>query len=84
MAGTAVTIRQQYVDGGQVDRMRLSINALVADVELLRARLHAVCGKLDADAGVTDTNYAAGTYSSTSSVSAASVLTGYTISTFDG
>lgn len=84
MAGTTVTIRQENPDGSQVEKMRAVINLLVADVELLRARLSAVCTKLDADAGVTDTNYTAGTYSSTSAVSSAAVLTGYTINTYDG
>jgi hypothetical protein len=49
-------------------------NQMIDDIELLRARLDAICGKLDADAGVTDTNYQAGTYSSTSRVQAAQLL----------
>lgn len=84
MAGTAITIRQENPDGSQVEKMRAVINLLVADLELLRARFNAVCVKLDADAGVTDTNYTAGTFSSTSAISAASVLLGYTIGTYDG
>jgi hypothetical protein len=37
MAGTAVSIRQQYGDNTQVDRQRLSLNAIVADLEVIRS-----------------------------------------------
>lgn len=84
MAGTAVTIRQEFPDGSQAERLRLAHNLLVDDIELLRARVNALCLKLDADAGVTDTNYTAGTFSSTNAISSASVLTSGKVNTFDG
>lgn len=48
-----------------------TISKLVADVETLRAAHGTLAAKLDADAGVTDTNYNALT------TPAASALTGY-------
>lgn len=79
MAGTAVTVRQQYPDGSEVEQLRLSNNALVVDVERLRAALDAVCDILDADAGVTATNTA-----STANVATAATMTGFTVDTIDG
>lgn len=84
MAGTTVSIRQEYADNSEVDRMRVIQSLFVDDLELLRARINAICGKLDADAGVTDTNYTAGTYGTTSTIASAAVLTGYKITTIDG
>ena len=62
MAGTAVSKKGEFYGGGlsEVDSIRLSLNKLVDDIELLRAAIVAMATKLDADAGVTDTNYAAG------------------------
>lgn len=40
---------------------RLLLEAVLADLTALRAAIVAITAKLDADAGVTDTNYAATT-----------------------
>ena len=61
MAGTAVTVTNEFLTSplSEVEQLRVNYNKLVDDVELIRAALVATCTKLDADAGVTDTNYAA-------------------------
>lgn len=61
MAGSAVTVTPEFSTApeGVVERLRASHNTLIDDVELLRAAIVAIATKLDADAGVTDTNYAA-------------------------
>lgn len=79
MAGTAVTIRQQYPDNSEVERLRLSLNAVVVDLERIRAGVQAVCAILDADAGVTATNTSA-----TANVATAATMTAYAVNTFDG
>lgn len=45
--------------GSDVNDLLVQYNKLVDDVEAIRAALVATCTKLDADAGVTDTNYVA-------------------------
>jgi hypothetical protein len=79
MAGTAVSKKGEFYGGGlsEVDSLRLSHNALVDDVELLRAAIVAMATKLDADAGVTDTNYAAG--ATVAAINPATDLTGYKV-----
>jgi len=66
MAGTAVTVTPEFSTSPEsvVERLRASLNKIVDDVEVLRAGLNtlatnfnATLTKLDADAGVTDTNY---------------------------
>ena len=60
MAGTTTSSRVTGVKGSDQSDLAIQHNKLVADVELLRAAIVAIATKLDADAGVTDTNYAAG------------------------
>ena len=64
MAGTTVPTTVTGMAGSDVEQMCLAFNRLVDDVEVLRAGLNtlatnfnAALAKLDADAGVTDTNY---------------------------
>lgn len=59
MAGTTVKRKATQHPQSDIAALLASYNLLVADVELLRAALVATCVKLDADAGVTDTTYAA-------------------------
>ena len=59
MSGTAVTARQTGMPDSDVEEMRLSLNKAIADIEALRLALDTVADQLDADAGVTDTDYAA-------------------------
>ena len=75
MAGTIQKIRPDTRPGSQGYVTTAEHNKVVNDLELLRARLDAVCAKLDADAGVAETNYSGGTYGTTSPVNAATVLT---------
>lgn len=78
MAGTAVEVVSEGQIAGPVselEQLRLSLNAAVVDVERLRAALDAVCDLLDADAGVTGTNYA-----STANVATAATMTAFSIS----
>lgn len=62
MAGTTATVRST---GGpsalspEMEVIRQQINAIVLDLETMRAGVDAVCDILDADAGVTATNTAA-------------------------
>jgi hypothetical protein len=68
MAGSTVAVHRgaMPIDQAFVDEH----NKVVADLELLRAKMQVLLAKLDADAGVTDANYA-----STLAVSSATVLT---------
>lgn len=66
MAGTTITARATAMAGSTNQAMRLEFNKLVDDLETLRAAFATLVTKLNADAGVTDTNYA--------SVAAASLL----------
>jgi hypothetical protein len=60
MAGTTLKRTQKYGMTESVTRdLVIQFNKLVDDVELIRAWATALTIKLDADAGVTDTNYAA-------------------------
>lgn len=60
MAGTTqrVTRSSGIGDFDELYQMRLALNKLVDDIEVLRAGLDAICDILDADAGVTATNLA--------------------------
>ncbi len=74
MAGTPRRVQPQ---GGaepteMPDAIRIEYNRLVADLERVRAALAATLTKLDADAGVTDTNYAS---TQAANVGTAAVLT---------
>lgn len=60
MAGTTTKSLEQALPGSACKDTTVQFNKLIADVELLRAAIVAIATKLDADAGVTDTNYAAG------------------------
>jgi len=75
MAGTTTSSYPAERAGTSTGDAVIQLNKVIDDLERLRARLNAVCVKLDADAGVTDTNYTAGTYSSTAAISAASSMT---------
>lgn len=44
---------------GSADNLRTQFNAAVADIAALRAAVVGITAQLDADAGVTDTDYAA-------------------------
>jgi hypothetical protein len=60
MAGT--TLKRRDTGGHTENMVRdlvIQFNKLIDDVELIRAAVTATCVKLDADGGVTDTNYAA-------------------------
>lgn len=60
MAGTTTKSRDNAgLTGGAKRQTVIEFNKLVADVELIRAWATALTIKLDLDAGVTDTNYAA-------------------------
>ena len=58
MAGTTVLATPMGMPGSSVAALRLEHNKLVDDVEALRAAFATLVTKLNADAGVTDTNYA--------------------------
>jgi hypothetical protein len=58
MAGTTVLTDTTGMLGSDVLQVRLEHNRLVDDVEALRAAFATLVTKLNADAGVTDTNYA--------------------------
>ena len=73
MAGTPIVAKREHHAKSVVNLLREQFNKLVDDLELVRARLDAVCAKLDADAGVTDTNYQAGSYGGTNRVQAANL-----------
>lgn len=66
MAGTTTKSKQTQKPDADVGQLVIQYNKLVDDVEILRAGLDSLTdqynlalAKLDADAGVTDTNYAA-------------------------
>ena len=73
MAGTQVSKTAEHLDDSMVGALRDSVEKLIDDVELLRSKFAATLTKLDADAGVTDTNYSA-----LNTVAAASLL-GYKV-----
>ncbi|HUR55043.1 MAG TPA: hypothetical protein VMZ71_13000 [Gemmataceae bacterium] len=60
MAGTLEKIRPVGSPTSARYRTIVNLNKLIDDVELIRAAVTAMALKLDADGGVTDTNYAAG------------------------
>lgn len=74
MAGTAVKVIQEFPANSEVEKLRLAVKALNVDVERLRAALDAVCDLLDADGGVTGTNYA-----STANVATAGAITAFDV-----
>lgn len=64
MAGTTTSSRRTTLRSSDLNDLLVNFNKLVDDVEVLRAALNtlatnfnATLTKLDADAGVTDTNY---------------------------
>ena len=59
MAGTAVSKTAEHHPDSMLEALRDSVNKMADDLELLRAKFAATLTKLDADAGVTDTNYSA-------------------------
>ena len=59
MAGTTTKSRRTTMRSQDVNDLLVQYNTLVDDVELIRLWAVALVAKLDADAGVTDTNYAA-------------------------
>ena len=58
MAGTTIKRTVTGMPGSDLEALRLQFNALIVDVEALRAAVATLVTKLNADAGVTDTNYA--------------------------
>lgn len=58
MAGTTVSVDTTGMIGSDVHQLRLEFNRLVDDLEALRAAFATLVTKLNADGGVTDTNYA--------------------------
>jgi hypothetical protein len=59
MAGTTVLGLNTANTEEATGKLRLEFNRLVDDLETVRAALATLATKLNADAGVTDTNYAA-------------------------
>lgn len=59
MAGTTRVGRATGMAESTLNVTRLEFNKLVDDLETVRAALATLATKLNADAGVTDTNYAA-------------------------
>ena len=60
MAGTTLKRREHYGGLESVTRdLVVQLNKFIDDIELVRAAVKATAVKLDADAGVTDTDYAA-------------------------
>lgn len=57
MAGTTTTTHDNAGLAGAIRQVIVEHNKLVDDLETLRAKYAAALAKLDADAGVTDTNY---------------------------
>lgn len=64
MAGTQVDVVTEGIASSEMEQLRATVNKVVDDLEVLRAGLNtlatnfnATLTKLDADAGVTDTNY---------------------------
>lgn len=74
MAGTARTARKENKEGSEVRALREELNKVVTDLETLRAALDTVADQLDADLGVTDTDYAAN-----AGVATASTMTAATV-----
>jgi hypothetical protein len=61
MAGTTAKTHQFVgAEGSALRLLVINLNKLIDDVELIRAAVTAMALKLDADGGVSDTNYAAG------------------------
>ena len=58
MAGTTVSARATAMAGSTNHATRVEHNKLVDDVEALRLAFATLVTKLNADAGVTDTDYA--------------------------
>jgi hypothetical protein len=59
MAGTTTSSPITTARGSDLDALVVEFNKLVDDVEAIRAKYAAALAKLDADGGVTDTNYVA-------------------------
>ena len=59
MATPAATRTQSFHDPRQNADLRAVVGTLVADLAVLHAAIVGITAKLDADAGITDTNYAA-------------------------
>lgn len=59
MAGTTTKSKRLSRTGDAANDLLIQFNKLVDNVELIRLWAVALTAKLDADAGVTDTNYAA-------------------------
>jgi hypothetical protein len=70
MAGTTIRNKAWSTDPDKVAEH----NRFIDDLELLRARINAICIKLDADATVSGTDYVAGAYGGTTAISSAAVL----------
>jgi len=58
MAGTTINKRDDVMVDGATYNLRLQYNKLVDDLETLRAAFATLVTKMNADAGITDANYA--------------------------
>lgn len=58
MAGTTINKHDDVMPDGTTYNLRLQFNKLIDDLETLRASHATLATKLNADAGVTDANYA--------------------------
>lgn len=58
MAGTTINKHDDVMPDGTTYNLRLQYNKLVDDLETLRAAFATLVTKMNADAGITDANYA--------------------------
>lgn len=72
MSGSTVVVGSPSASDA-LTALRAEHNHVVTDLETLRAALAAITAKLDADGGVTDTNYAALTVPAAATLVAANV-----------
>lgn len=76
MAGSAVTIRQEFPTNSQVGKMLDVLKKVIVDLEKLRVAVDTIADKLDVDGGVTATDFA-----TSADVATASELVAYDINT---
>ena len=76
MAGTASTKLAEFHQDSIVEQLRLSLNAVIVDLETLRVAIDAIGDHLDADADVTNLD---DDYASTAAVTTAAALTAWLV-----
>jgi hypothetical protein len=74
MAGTALETKATGADGSDLAALRLEFNKVITDLETLRAAIDTIADQLDADATVTDTDYAANAAVTTAAAMTAAVV----------